>query len=132
MNYEWWSIRLQLYIFGWALCKGIHKSKGSKTEKQSNWKLPHSTLLTFVSAAFDDISIGFLLSYSYIKGADCLQWLFKKSISMQRENRKQFKDTVQKHSNLVYTTHKTNVPGWHSAVSQKALHLHPLSLHYAV
>ena len=42
---------------------------------------------------------------------------FLSSISMQREKiEKQFKETVQKHSNLVYTTHKTSVPGWHSVI----------------
>ena len=51
---------------------------------------------------------------------------FLSSVIMQRERiGKQFKETVQKHSNLIYTTHKTRVPGWHSVVSQKALHLHP-------
>ena len=50
---------------------------------------------------------------------------FLSSISTQREKiEKQFKETVQKH--------KTSVPGWHSVVSQKAPHLHPLSLHHAV
>ena len=58
---------------------------------------------------------------------------FLSSISTQREKiEKQFKETVQNHSNLIYTTHKTSVPGWHSVVSQKALHLHPLDLHHAV
>ena len=58
---------------------------------------------------------------------------FLSSISTQREKiEKQFKETVQKHSNLIYTTHKTSVPGWHSVVSQKVLHIHPLGLHHAV
>ena len=75
MNYEWWSIRLQLFIFGWALCKGAYKSKGSKTEKKIQLEII-SLIHTFVSATFDDISTGFLLGYLYIKGAECLEWLF--------------------------------------------------------
>ena len=84
-----------------------------------------SVILTFVSATFDDISTEFLLSYLYIKGAECLE-CFLSSISMQREKKieKQFKETVQKH--------KTCVPGWHSVVSQKALHLHLLGLRHTV
>ena len=47
---------------------------------------------------------------------------FLSSISMQREKlEKQFKETVQKH--------KTRVPGWHSVVSQKTVHLYPFDLH---
>ena len=58
---------------------------------------------------------------------------FLSSISMQREKiEKQFKETVQKHSNLVYTMHKTSVPGWHSVIFQKALHLYPLGFHHSV
>ena len=60
---------------------------------------------------------------------------FLSSISTQREKiEKQFKETVQKHSNLVYTTHKTSVPAWHSVIFQKALHLHlhPLGFHHSV
>ena len=78
-------------------------------------------------------STEFLLGYLYIKEAECLERLFLSSISMQREKiEKQFKETVQKHSNLINTTHKTSVPGWYYVVSQKALHLHPLGLHHAV
>ena len=51
---------------------------------------------------------------------------FLSSISMQREKKieKQFKETVQKH--------KTSLPGWHSVVSQKALHLHLLGFRHTV
>ena len=58
---------------------------------------------------------------------------FLSSISMQREKiGKQFKETVQNHSILIYTKHKTSIPGLRSVVPQKALHLHPLGLHHAV
>ena len=107
-------------------------------QRFKNWEtvqleITSLNLLTSVSANFDDISTEFLLGYFYIKEAECLERLFLSSISMQREKiEKQFKETVQKHSNLINTTHKTSVPGWHYVVSQKALHLHPLGLHHAV
>ena len=78
----------------------VKGSTKAKVKKQRNSPIRNyltQLLLTFVSAAFDDISIGFLLSYSYIKGAECLQWLFKKVLVCKEKNRKQFKDTVQKH-----------------------------------
>ena len=43
---------------------------------------------------------------------------FLSSINMQREKiGKQFKETVQKHSNLIYTTHKTSVPGNNTVIN---------------
>ena len=53
--------------------KGSTKAKVQKLRNSPIGNYLTQLLLTFVSAAFDDISTGFLLSYSYIKGAECLQ-----------------------------------------------------------
>ena len=54
MNYESWSSSSSSIFLAELFVKGPTKTK-VQNEKKSNLKLPHPTLLTFVSVTFDDI-----------------------------------------------------------------------------